>query len=188
MNMSNIATKYPVCLAAYGGFVGIGKTNPATALDVTGDITVSSQVIKPLVTYIASATNLTISSAAPYEIVFNTPTTTPTYSYFSYNATTGIFTNVSGRKLSVFVTLDFYTPPSTGAPTGVCRRTIEIIGIARHSMIFGNAQSAQAVCTYNCSGGANIANNGTIQCRSMQELLTGSVSGCSATITIQILN
>ena len=33
---TNTATKYPVCLAAYGGNVGIGMTTPGYTLDVTG--------------------------------------------------------------------------------------------------------------------------------------------------------
>jgi len=39
-DISGNTTKYPVCLAGYGGNVGIGTTTPASTLDVNGGLTV----------------------------------------------------------------------------------------------------------------------------------------------------
>jgi hypothetical protein len=181
----------PTNLGVYqnsSGRVGIANTNPATALDVTGDITVSSQVIKPPVTYIASRSAFSLGSGTSFaNINFTSPATTPTYSYFSYNVTTGVFTNVSGRTLSVLVTLNA-SFPATSSANGNVYRDIRIAGgIAQQNMITSTGTSSDLAAFLCCSAAANIANNGIIFGEWRQNVGL-QIVGCTARITIQILN
>ena len=153
-----------------------------------GIINVSSQVIKPTVTYIASTTTNLASSNVYTVISFSTPSKTPTYSYFSYNTTSDIFTNISGRTLSVIVTLNAKFAYIFGQASST-RRIQLFLGssFAAYADIptMGSPSASVHPCL-SCSGAVDIADNETIYAQWIQN--TGSALNSTAIITIQILN